>query len=578
MDSTPSKDYRGGTRRRRILIVGAGAIGVVFAHHLQRAGAEVSFLVKPRYAADAEEGYTLHRYGVVGTRTQSHVRPANVLVDPARARPLHFDQVWLCVSSTAVHDDQLLTVLAHACPDAVWVSFQPGVDDPSYLAARLPHDRLVHGMVNFVAYQSPLAGEELWPEGFACYVPPMSFVSLVGPQPHVTTVTDLLNAGGLRAGIRPDTHHTMRYGSAVLVPFVVALECSAWSLSNLRRNRPLLDILTVAIGDVHDGLERGMGGAPGIFAWAQRRMLWAIVLRVAPVLAPFPLETYLKHHFSKVRDQSEQMVDDLVQLCRDNAMVPRALEALRDQWRTLRGALAVDPAVRNPQTGQLVKDVTPVAGVQRPEILLPADLPVDATTPAPVRPLAARPESIPVNLPLMVTALDESTDAAELLPLNEEVEAAPEHVLLEVELEPLPALPEPVVATSAPVLRTVADLDASQELELKAEELFFAAEEQDDVVSSVPTEFELHDLPSVPLPLPPERESQSTAFEPTHKPVVFATDEVPPERHERLSREDFIQTEFATEEQDASLRALKDKLRARFGDPTRPMRLPEDYE
>ena len=50
----------------RVLIVGAGAVGQVYGHHLQRGGAEVTFLVKPRYETDARAGFTLWRLRRLG--------------------------------------------------------------------------------------------------------------------------------------------------------------------------------------------------------------------------------------------------------------------------------------------------------------------------------------------------------------------------------------------------------------------------------------------------------------------------------------------------------------------------------
>ncbi|MGB3623971.1 MAG: 2-dehydropantoate 2-reductase N-terminal domain-containing protein, partial [Ketobacter sp.] len=43
------------------LIVGAGAVGQVYGHFLQRGGASVSYLVKEKYKYDCEKGFTLYR-------------------------------------------------------------------------------------------------------------------------------------------------------------------------------------------------------------------------------------------------------------------------------------------------------------------------------------------------------------------------------------------------------------------------------------------------------------------------------------------------------------------------------------
>ena len=59
----------------KALVVGAGAVGQVFARHLQQAGGEVNFLVRHGHLDRLREGLTLYPLN----RRQ------------ARSRPLHFD-------------------------------------------------------------------------------------------------------------------------------------------------------------------------------------------------------------------------------------------------------------------------------------------------------------------------------------------------------------------------------------------------------------------------------------------------------------------------------------------------------
>ncbi|MDV7398489.1 2-dehydropantoate 2-reductase N-terminal domain-containing protein, partial [Arthrospira platensis SPKY1] len=43
------------------MIVGAGAVGQVYGHYLQRGGASVSYFVKEQYKEECEKGFTLYR-------------------------------------------------------------------------------------------------------------------------------------------------------------------------------------------------------------------------------------------------------------------------------------------------------------------------------------------------------------------------------------------------------------------------------------------------------------------------------------------------------------------------------------
>ena len=53
-----------------ILLVGAGAVGQVYGRHLARAGHQVTFFVKPRYAAELAAGLPLHRLGYLRTESE----------------------------------------------------------------------------------------------------------------------------------------------------------------------------------------------------------------------------------------------------------------------------------------------------------------------------------------------------------------------------------------------------------------------------------------------------------------------------------------------------------------------------
>jgi hypothetical protein len=81
----------------RALIVGAGSVGQVFGHHLARGGAEVSFLVKPKYADDCRRGFTLYPLGRRPPRAQAFAA-AGVLTAPEEAAGTAWDQIVVAVA------------------------------------------------------------------------------------------------------------------------------------------------------------------------------------------------------------------------------------------------------------------------------------------------------------------------------------------------------------------------------------------------------------------------------------------------------------------------------------------------
>src|SRR5262245_49596595 len=118
----------------RALIVGAGAVGQVYGHHLARGGAEVAFLVKPKYAGEARAGFTLYPLNARGRKRTEPVRwrDYRVLTDHDEVAREPCDQVYLTVSSTAVRGDWLPD-LARKIGDATVIALQPGLDDREHV-------------------------------------------------------------------------------------------------------------------------------------------------------------------------------------------------------------------------------------------------------------------------------------------------------------------------------------------------------------------------------------------------------------------------------------------------------------
>ena len=131
----------------RALVVGAGAVGQVYGHHLQRGGAEVWFLVKPKYAEECRAGFTVYPLNDRRRRAEPRRFAADGVVtrdDEVAAEA--WDQVYLTVSSTALRGPWL-PGLARAVGDATVISLQPGIEDRKHVVQYVPEARLVSGLI-----------------------------------------------------------------------------------------------------------------------------------------------------------------------------------------------------------------------------------------------------------------------------------------------------------------------------------------------------------------------------------------------------------------------------------------------
>jgi 2-dehydropantoate 2-reductase len=298
-------------RVMRVLVVGAGAVGVVYADALQRAGVEVSYLVRPHRLEEARAGVTLTRVGLLGGRRSARVAPAAVLTEWADVRARAFDEVWLALPADAI-DEALLAALAEARGEACVVLLAPGAELVRALRAHVPDARLVRGSIAFLSWHAPLQGsrevrERATPEGYACLVPPGRGAAFAGPR--AAEIVARLRRGGLPAHVDARADLALSLDTAVLMPVVLALEACGWSFATLARS----DALGLAVRAARQALAILTGrGVPLRERLLVRPVLLRVVLRLAPRLAPLDLEAFFRAHFSKVRPQSILLIGQIV--------------------------------------------------------------------------------------------------------------------------------------------------------------------------------------------------------------------------------------------------------------------------
>lgn len=285
----------------RALIVGAGPVGQVFGHHLARGGAEVSFLVRPRYAEACRQGSTLYPLGRRSWRTE-RLAGCGVITEPGDAAATRWDQIYVAVSSTALVAGDWLAELAAATGDAPIVLLQPNLGDRAFVTAIVDPRRVVDGLIGFIAYYAPLPGETRFTEpGIAYWLPPT-------PSPfsgeRAADVVAALRRGKLRARRVRDVGATAPFQTATLYAYLAALEGARWSLAEVRRG----EWLRLA--------GRGAAQAMAIASHQLgRRVPWPVRLAACPFMvrlalslarriAPLDLETYLRVHFTKLADQT----------------------------------------------------------------------------------------------------------------------------------------------------------------------------------------------------------------------------------------------------------------------------------
>jgi hypothetical protein len=313
----------------RILLVGAGAVGQVFGRYLQAAGCELSFLVKEKYAEEARRGYTLYELGLLEREyvpeTFSGFGVHTSMREVAEQR---WEQVWLCVSSTALRAGGWVGELARATGEATWVMLQPALDDRDWLLQWVPPERLVSGMIPFLSFHAPLKpGDPVPRPGTAFWMPPLSRGLFSGPPERLQQVVRTLRAGGYPASRTGDVARAAAIPTAVLTAFVDALEAAGWSFERFLQRDSLERMALASREAVQVAAWRTQGSASAILPLL-RPALFKLLLPLASRLAPFDLETYLKVHFTKVGEQTRLMMRTYVDLGRSAGLPVDHLQAV----------------------------------------------------------------------------------------------------------------------------------------------------------------------------------------------------------------------------------------------------------
>jgi 2-dehydropantoate 2-reductase len=316
----------------RVLMVGAGSVGQVYGWHLQQAGVEVHVYVRPKYVEEARAGYVLYPPGV---RTPVRFHPDGVVTTPADVAAQKWDQVWLCVSSTALRGAWLAEITA-AMGDATLVSLLPGLRDRDLVAPLVAPERLVIGLIAFSAWHAPLGGEPLPEPGMAWWHPPLTPSQFEGAPAAVDPIVAALKKGGCPA-IKGDATAMAARGSSFLLPLVAAMECAGWTFAGLRSAR-WAGLAATAAKEALTISTSHLGISPGPLAWVLSPTLVRLATRVVPLVAPMDFEAFLRSHFSKVGDQTLLALDLWISEGQGRSLPVAALTELAGELRRARGA------------------------------------------------------------------------------------------------------------------------------------------------------------------------------------------------------------------------------------------------
>ncbi len=320
----------------RVLIVGAGAIGQVFGVHFQRGGADVSFLVRPKYAEAARAGFTLYRLNGAPDQPEAF-EGFGVESDQDEAMKQDWDLVVLALSSVALRSGDWLERLGKSLGTAKLLALVPEPGGNEYLMSRMPPGSVAWGMLSVISYQAPLPDQVLPKPGIAFWFPPLSALGFSGPAEVVNAFLPVLKRGGMPVKRVQSVADEVALAGPILDKIIQSLECADWSFATLRRDPELLGLAVQAMGESWALAEKVHGLKPPLPLRLLRPFMLRATLWAAPHVLSFDLERFFDFHYHKVGEQTLMHMGEQLEACAHHQVPNPAMRELSRRIREGRG-------------------------------------------------------------------------------------------------------------------------------------------------------------------------------------------------------------------------------------------------
>ena len=276
-----------------MLVVGAGAVGQAYALALSRGGAEVSFFIKPHHEARLAPGMPIREVGLLSKGPLTDLSALPRIHDWSDVAATDWHSIWLAVDSTSLAGDWVHE-LGRARGNASIVLFQTGTSARDHLAvpflrgAGLRDDSLCR-LVD-AARAAPARARE---GPHMCVWHPRSCAPRCRDQRRPGRSHRRAAARGRTRCPHPrQCSRAGRYGLSGIAAHHRRPRGARLAPGHPDRRTHLRPVLA-AIAEAQRITARihGVSAPP---AWLLRPMLVALGARLAPLVAPLDLETYLQ--------------------------------------------------------------------------------------------------------------------------------------------------------------------------------------------------------------------------------------------------------------------------------------------
>ncbi len=324
--------------KREILIIGAGAVGLVYGKHFADAEHAVTFLVKEKHLAKLEKGTILY-----------NLRKDRQLNAPITFSKYHlisnfeevgqkkWDEIYLCFSSVALQNFDFEGFKQYLQQTSTIILLQSGFRDAAVLQKHFDETQIVKGMITMISYYTPLPSEKTLLPGVAYWIPPLLTTPFSGSTERVKAIVQTFKESKIAAASTQNVQIQALYPSAFLGTFLTVLEANDWKFDKLKKNTTALTALKHAVAELFGILEQNFQiKIPLIFKVIPQPFVVKLLLWLAPKVMPMDIETYLEAHFTKVNAQTQLYMQHYLELAKDKRLEHKHLaQIVAANWKEI---------------------------------------------------------------------------------------------------------------------------------------------------------------------------------------------------------------------------------------------------
>lgn len=332
---------------QKILVVGAGALGLTTGYFLQRGGAAVEFLARPHRADDLARPQQLFDY-----RTGENIQFSNfgVHTDPNTAVASAPDWIFFTLDGALARSDQACQTLASlgqvvANANTRWVICGVGVGLREHIVqnAGLKDDNVYQGTMRAFAYQTQHEGT---PQPASEHVSHHNQADIAFAMPAagpgfflgsessacIDELTATFERGGMGCALLAP--HLYSMGTNLFFSFTVAAELDGWrGIDDLVANKPLWRACCKSQREIMRLSQWGLTGKIAALVSTNKKIRTQLIDNET-AMRPMDFMAFNRfHHGGKVVEQDTQILQRCIDIGVSEGRSMTASRWLLDQWK-----------------------------------------------------------------------------------------------------------------------------------------------------------------------------------------------------------------------------------------------------